>query len=231
MTLSTWRLKRGGGRSEESFRSSEITLRLVLTSHRVAVTMSSPLRRVSVDRRGGTRGPLITRSASRADRSHSPCNHARWTTANPPDGLPIPPSPGSGEYTPPFRNQRSDTTKRRSRDMAPSIFLKPVTATRHFRRGPIPHGVPQSNFSRRKITLRYAPFKSRPGTFCSLHFRLIYLDICSLQLYTTKLSGRGTVMSARMSPIFFEAPPPSPKNSIYQHSVLQKFHVQGRTRR
>ena len=40
--------------------------------------------------------------------------------------------------------------------MALSIFLKPVTATRHFKMHSIPHGVPQSDFSRRKITLRYA---------------------------------------------------------------------------
>jgi hypothetical protein len=36
--------------------------------------------------------------------------------------------------------------------MAPSIFLKPVTATPHFAISSIPHGVPQSNFSRRKMT-------------------------------------------------------------------------------
>jgi hypothetical protein len=55
-----------------------------------------------------------------------------------------------------IKNQLSDTTQRRSRDLAPGIFLQPVTATRHFSMRSIPCGVPQSNFSRRKITLRYA---------------------------------------------------------------------------
>ena len=63
--------------------------------------------------------------------------------------------PRQGKTRTVIKNQ-SDTTKRRSRDIAPSIFLKPVTATRHFSMSSIPHGVPQSNFSRRKITLRYA---------------------------------------------------------------------------
>jgi hypothetical protein len=44
-------------------------------------------------------------------------------------------------------------SRRRSRDMTPSVFLKPVIATHHFSISSIPHGVPQSNFSRRKITL------------------------------------------------------------------------------
>ena len=52
----------------------------------------------------------------------------------------------------------SDNTKRRSRDIAPSIFLKPVTATRHFSMSSIPHGVPQSNRSRRTIS-RYAALR------------------------------------------------------------------------
>jgi len=64
--------------------------------------------------------------------------------------------PRQGKTWQVIKNQRSDTTRRRSRDVAPSIFLKPVTATRHFRMSSIPHGVPQSDFSRRKITLRYA---------------------------------------------------------------------------
>ena len=64
-----------------------------------------------------------------------------------------------------IKNQLSDTTKRRSRDMAPSLFLKPVTASRHFSMSSIPHGVPQSNFSRRKITLRYAADTIPPSSF------------------------------------------------------------------
>ena len=55
-------------------------------------------------------------------------------------------------------NQRSDATQRRNRDIAPGIFLKPMTSTRHSSVTSIPHGVryavPKSNFSRRKITLR-----------------------------------------------------------------------------
>ena len=70
--------------------------------------------------------------------------------------------PRQGKTRQVIKNQLSDTTKRRSRDMAPSICLKPVTATRHFRMSSIPYGVPQSNFSRRKTTLRYAA--SHPAT-------------------------------------------------------------------
>ena len=52
--------------------------------------------------------------------------------------------PRQGKTRQVIKNQRSETTKRRSRDIAPSIFPKPVTATRHFRMSSIPHGVAQS---------------------------------------------------------------------------------------
>ena len=42
-------------------------------------------------------------------------------------------NPREGKTRQVIKNQLSDTSKRRSRDMAPSICLKPVTATRHFR--------------------------------------------------------------------------------------------------
>ena len=40
-----------------------------------------------------------------------------------------------------IKNQWSDNTRRRSRDMPPSRFLKSVVATRHFSFGPIPQWI------------------------------------------------------------------------------------------
>ena len=68
--------------------------------------------------------------------------------------------PRQGKTRQVIKNQLPDTTQRRSRDIAPGIILKPVNATRHFSMSSIPHGIPQSNFSRRKITLRYAAQQS-----------------------------------------------------------------------
>jgi hypothetical protein len=55
-------------------------------------------------------------------------------------------TPRQGKTRQVIKNQRSDNTKRRSRDMAPSIFLKPMTASPHFQHvisgaGPILNGV------------------------------------------------------------------------------------------
>src|SRR5208283_5257796 len=108
----------GVGRSAELFRLSEITLRLVLPSHRAAVILFSSLLFESTDWRAGARDPLTSRSASRADHSRSPCNRARSTTASLPDGPPTPPSLGSGVYSTPSRGTPSPCAERDRRSAA-----------------------------------------------------------------------------------------------------------------
>ena len=122
-----------------------------------------PLRYVSLDRRGGTRDPLKTRLASRAVGSHSPCNHARWTKANPPDGLPIPPSPGSSEYTPRIRGLPSPSAGCDQRSAA-GIAIPPrrgVTRQRPART------LTKATFGRRALRLRaFCNLANSPRTQC-----------------------------------------------------------------
>jgi hypothetical protein len=88
-----------------------------------------------------------------------------------------------------MRNQLSDATQRRSRDIAPSIFLKSLTATRHFSMSSIPHPpetselqIPNSRFKNPKAAPR--PIENRHsesdghggGSFLAPSNRKIRLD-------------------------------------------------------
>ena len=95
------------------------------------------------DRPTGRWGPLAHRRGCR-------CSYGYSTMAHPPDGLPILPSPGSGEGTPPSRDipfRPQGAIKPTARYHQPPKLRararhipQTVTATRYFRMSPIPHG-------------------------------------------------------------------------------------------
>jgi hypothetical protein len=98
----------------------------------------------SVHRRATTRDPPPARSAWRRGVGRCPCNPARSTKATPPAGLPTLPSRDSNGYTTRqvMKNQRSDSTRRRSRDMRVIITIGSNPTIQNSR---FPHQEPQRN--------------------------------------------------------------------------------------
>jgi hypothetical protein len=68
----------------------------------------------------------IDRQSAGSHRRIDDVNGSSWTLDHAQYSRRLAHSPSTG-----LRNPRSDTTQRRSGDIAPSIFLKPATATRH----------------------------------------------------------------------------------------------------
>src|SRR5208283_1424294 len=89
------------------------------------ITLRYAFKCLYAGRRVTTRDPPTNRWELRAHRGCYRCNHGRSTKAHPPDALPTPPSPGSGEYTPPFRGIPRPSAERDQKSAAGTAIPTP----------------------------------------------------------------------------------------------------------